>query len=222
MDVYLVPSGHARHELYCETATAVVEGEPGAPASVWQRMSNVFHRLLAEGERVRDAPHESPASHSRARRFITRKLAEAVAEQRLLWNLRSETAVRLFHPDDMPSPAAIDETRRLVGADRDKHRRWAVIDGVLIVVSAPFALLPGPNVLAYYFIFRTVGHVLSMRGAQQGLSVITWDARPSAPLTDLRQAIALDPDMRCSRIDAIAASLGLDRLAPFVEKIIVN
>jgi hypothetical protein len=222
MDVYLVPSGNARHELYCEAANAVVEGEPAAPASVWQRMSNVFHRLLAEGERVRDAPHESPASHSRARRFITRKLAEAVAEQRLLWNLRSETAVRLFHPDDMSSPAAIDETRRLVGVDRDKHRRWAVIDGLLIVVSAPFALLPGPNVLAYYFIFRTVGHVLSMRGAQQGLSVINWDAHPSAPLTELRQAIALDPDSRGSRIDAIAASLGLARLAPFVEKIIVN
>lgn len=222
MDVYLVPSGLAAHELYCETATAVTDGEPAAPASLWQRMSSIFHRVLAEGERVREAPHDSPASHSRLRRFITRKLAEAVAEQRLLWNLRHETVVRLFHPDDMPSPAALDETRKLVGADRDKHRRWAVIDGLLIVVSAPLALLPGPNVFAYYFIFRTVGHVLSMRGAQQGLSVIRWEPQPSAPLTDLRQAIALDPDSRCPRIDAIGTALGLDRLAPFVEKIIAR
>lgn len=222
MDVYLIPSGRARHALYCEAAAAVVEGESPATASIWQRMSRIFHGVLAEGERVRDAPHESPASHSRARRFITRKLAEAVAEQRLLWNLRGETGVRLVHPDDMPSQTAVDETRRLVEADRDKHRRWAVIDGLLILVSAPLALLPGPNVLAYYFVFRTVGHVLSMRGAQQGLSVIAWNAQPSAALTDLRQAIALDPDARCPRIDAIAASLGLDRLAPFVEKTIEN
>ena len=97
-----------------------------------------------------------------------------------------------------------------------------MIDGLLILVSAPFALLPGPNVLAYYFIFRTVGHVLSMRGAQQGLSVIDWRPEASAPLTDLRQAIALDPEARCARIDAVAAALGLDRLAPFVEKILVN
>ncbi|MEO8481411.1 MAG: hypothetical protein ABI634_04325 [Acidobacteriota bacterium] len=219
MDVYLVPSGRMNHELYCEVTAVVIDGRPTAPASLWQRMSQVFHRLLAEGERVRDAPHDSPASHSRARRFVTRKLAEAVAEQRLLWNLRGQTEVELLHPDDMPSQVAVDETRRLVGADRDKHRRWAVIDGLLILISAPFALLPGPNVLAYYFIFRTVGHVLSMRGAQQGLSVIRWNARPSAPLTELRQALTMPPEARCSRIDAIAATLGLERLATFVEKI---
>jgi hypothetical protein len=222
MDVYLVPSGAARLELYCEAASAVVEGDPASGVSLSQRMSRVFHRVLAEGERARNAPHDAPASHSRARRFVTRKLAEAVAEQRLLWNLRNETAVRLFHPDDMTPAAAVAEARRLVGADRDKHRLWAVIDGLLILVSAPFALLPGPNVLAYYFIFRTVGHVLSMRGAQQGLSVIDWASHPSAPLTDLRQAIALDPDERGVRIDAVAAALGLDRLAPFVEKILVS
>jgi hypothetical protein len=219
MDVYLIPSAHARHELYCEATSAVVDGESSGPATLWQRLSQVFHRVLAEGERVRDAPHDAPASHGRVRRFITRKLAEAVAEQRLLWNLRGETAVRLFHPDDMPADAAVADTRRLVGADRDKHRRWAVIDGVLILASTPFALLPGPNVLAYYFIFRTVGHVLSMRGAEQGLSVITWHSQPSPPLTELRQALALDPDARASRVDAIASTLGLDRLGTFFQKI---
>jgi len=122
MDVYLLPSGHAHHELYCEAAPSVAAGDSAAPTSLWQRMSNVFHRVLAEGERVREAPHESPASHSRARRFVTRKLAEAVAEQRLLWNLRGETRVRLFHADAVPPQAAIAETRRLLGADRDKHR----------------------------------------------------------------------------------------------------
>lgn len=218
MDVYLVPTGRARHELYCEAASTAPGGDAPGAASLWQRMSGVFHRVLAEGERARDAPHDAPASHSRARRFVTRKLAEAVAEQRLLWNLRGETEVRLVHPDDLASAAAVDETRRILGADRDKHRRWAVIDGLLILISAPFALLPGPNVLAYYFIFRTVGHVLSMRGAQQGLSAITWQPQASPPLTDLRRALDLAPAARGPAVATVAAALGLERLASFVDK----
>ena len=183
-------------------------------------MSDVFHRMLAEGERARAAPDEVSQASGRIRRFIGRKLAEAVAEQRLLWHLRRETHVPLMHPDDRSSSAALQEARRLLTVDRDKHLRWVVIDGFLILLSAPVALLPGPNVLAYYFIFRTVGHFLSMRGAQQGLSGIAWDPQPSAALSDLRTTLALDRDARRLRVDAIAMALGLDGLSRFVDEMV--
>jgi Mitochondrial K+-H+ exchange-related len=218
MNVYMVPSGPNRHELYCEIATPATAGDRGPATSLWQRMADVFHRVLAEGERAREAPDDVPKTSGRIRRFMARKLAEAVAEQRLLWHLRRETHVALIHPDDIPSAAAVEETRRLLTADREKHLRWMLIDGLLIVVSTPVALLPGPNVLAYYFIFRTVGHFLSMRGAQRGLSGITWDTQPSAPLADLRATLALDRDARRRRVDAIASTLGLDRLSRFVDE----
>ena len=220
MNVYLVPSGPNRHELYCEIPSAATDGERRPATSLWHRMSDVFHRMLAEGERARAAPDEESQASGRIRRFIGRKLAEAVAEQRLLWHLRRETHVPLMHPDDRSSSAALQEARRLLTVDRDKHLRWVVIDGFLILLSAPVALLPGPNVLAYYFIFRTVGHFLSMRGAQQGLSGIAWDPQPSSALSDLRTTLALDRDARRLRVDAIAMALGLDGLSRFVDEMV--
>ena len=216
MNVYLVPASSTRHELYCEVESAPVEGASGG-TSIWQRMTLSFHRALAEGERARQG--EVGADSGRVRRFIVRKLAEAVAEQRLLWHLRKTDQATLVHPDDVPPARAMEEARKSFSADRDKHLRWAIIDGLLIIASAPIALLPGPNVLAYYFIFRTVGHVLSMRGAQQALSRVQWLQQPSADLTQLRAALPLDSTTRRQTVDAIASRLGLERLGMFVDEI---
>jgi hypothetical protein len=218
MDVYLVPVGDDRDELYCERMERADAGDDEAPATGWRRVTAILHRALAEGERARHAPApDNDAPHSRVRRWFTRKLAEAVAEQRLLWHLRHETHVRLVHADDLTAQMAIDRSRRSLGADRDKHFRWAIIDAVLALLCAPIALLPGPNVFAYYFIFRSVGHYLSWRGAGQGLTAITWQPESSPHLTALRQALHLTDDVRGQRLDEIAAALGLDRLASFVD-----
>jgi len=219
MDVYLVPAGSDRYELYCETATVVPDTPTsGAPTSIRHRVTALFRRAVAEGEEQRLGAPTAP-SQSAIRRAITRKLADAVAEQRLLWQLRRQEHARLVHPDDLSDTAALDIARRLLAADRDKHRRWSVIDGLLVLASAPIALLPGPNVLAYYFIFRTVGHVLSMQGAMRGVQRVSWAMTPSADVTSLRQALALDAGARATRLDQISEALGLDRLATFIERI---
>jgi hypothetical protein len=216
MDVYLVPVGVDRHDLYCEVSSPAPTDVPAsASSSLWGRMTDAFRRAVAEGEQARTAGGGDP-SRGRIRRTITRKLAEAVTEQRLLWHLRRQGAARLFHPDDMTAPDALERSRAIITADRDKHRKRSIINGVLLVVSAPVALVPGPNVLAYYFAFRTVGHYLSMRGADQGLSRVTWTAEACAPLTSLRQALDLESPERARRLDEIAALLGLERLPLFV------
>jgi hypothetical protein len=236
MDVYLVPSGTGEYQLYCETAAPApaVEGtQPNEPHDVaswrarlrhrWRqlrdRAAEVFTHAVAEGEQLQmGAPAD--ARHSRVRRIVTRHLADAVAEQRLLWHLRHEDRARLLHPDDLGGTEAIDRARHLIGVDRDKHRRWLIIDGLLVLAATPLALLPGPNVFAYYFVFRTVGHYLSMKGAQQGLSTVTWAAEPSAPLTALRTALPLEPSARGIRLDEISRALGLERLGLFVDRIV--
>ena len=99
-----------------------------------------------------------------------RWVAEAVAEQRLLWHLRRQTSATLFFPDDMSEPAAVDcicaASSRAISTS---HRRWLIIDSLWFVASGVLFFVPGPNVVAYYFAFRLVGHYLSWRGAQQGL-----------------------------------------------------
>jgi Mitochondrial K+-H+ exchange-related len=217
MKVYLVPAGHDRCELYCEVRPAPPINAEG-PGTLRGRLVETFRRMLAEGERVEQDP-DAP-QRSRFRRAITRRIAEAVAEQRLLWQLRAETAVDLIHPDDLPGPTALATARALLAADFAKHRRWCVVDALVTAVTGPaLFFVPGPNVLSWYFAFRAVGHYFAMRGARQGLSCVTWAERPSAELTDLRAVLALDRETRARRVEQISATLGLNRLAFFIERV---
>ena len=38
-------------------------------------------------------------------------------------------------------------------------------------------LVPGPNVIGYYFLFRTIGHFLSCRGALRAIERVGWPPR---------------------------------------------
>jgi hypothetical protein len=218
MDVFLVPTGRDRHALYFESLSGppVARGMARRTISTWA--VDVFRRALAEGEAARKAAG-SPAAprHGRIRRAITTRLAEAVAEQRLLWHLRTRTAARLIHPDDLPEAQALGMARALLEEDARRHRMWMVIDAALAVACLPVALVPGPNVLGYYFVFRAVGHLFAMRGARRGLRGIVWLCRPAPHLTSLRAALALPPDERARRVATIGGALGLDRLVAFIE-----
>jgi hypothetical protein len=179
-------------------------------------MTAAFRRAVAEGEEARLGRRtEQPAGS--LRRAITRKLAETVAEQRLLWHLRHQHEGRLHHPDDMTSEQALALARAEFTADYAKHRRWCVIDAVITAITGPLLFfVPGPNVVSWYFLFRAVGHFFALRGARQATSEISWAAVPSPLLTELRAAVTLEPHQRVHRIDEIATALGLERLPHFV------
>ena len=83
-------------------------------------------------------------------------------------------------------------------------------------------LVPGPNLLAYFFAFRLVGHYLSLRGAKQGLSAMAWTYERSAPLTELRRVLGLDPIQREPRLHAVAETLRLEHLVSFFERSAVS
>jgi len=235
MDVYLLPvtpappGGEPAFELYCEPAPdADPEPDPTGAAprpSLFGRLVIRFKQALAEGEAEerRQENGEADAAPTgmggRMSRFLKRKLAAAVAEQRLLWHLRHATAARLHHPSTVTSARALDIAMAEFKKDFSKHRLWCVIDTVLVVAQTPLAFVPGPNVLAYYLIFRSVGHYFSLRGASRGMDAGLWTAVPSAPLTDLQQILLLDEHAREPRIAATADALGLERLGSFMRRI---
>ena len=219
MKVYLVPASKGRHELYCEVASAASARDGAGARSLRDRLVEGFHRMVAEGEAAEHGDGHAP-ERGRLRRAITRRVAEAVAEQRLLWNLRHENAADLVHPDDVSGAEALETARALIGADYLKHRRWCIIDTLIAAVTGPvFFFVPGPNVISWYFAFRAIGHFFALRGASRGLNGVTWTATPSGELTDLRRALTLDYELRKRRVEEIAAALGLGRLAFFMKKI---
>ena len=228
MDVFLVPLGPERHELYCEPSDDDDEaaGDTAAPApGFFSRMRRRFTEMMraAEVARARRARGEYDPIDTwweRTRARVLAKVADAVAEQRLLWHLRRLDAAHLYHPSDMTGEQALAIMRASMVRDRDRHFRWLVIDTLLMLVfGVGLFFVPGPNVIGYYFAFRVVGHYLSRKGAKQGLDVVTWTTSPCDPLSELRDALRLVPPQRDDRIDAIAERLQLPRLALFVNRI---
>ena len=92
MDVYLVPVGPQRYELYCEIPDDP-DDEGEAPTGFFRRLVHRFREMIADAERERrhGAPHGAPRGWAgRVRAKTMRWVAESVAEQRLLWHLRRQ------------------------------------------------------------------------------------------------------------------------------------
>ncbi len=223
MEVYLLPVGAERYELYCEVAPEAPAPADSATHGTWQRVVDRFRAVLAAVEREEQRRRQHPApSHAHPRTLGVRLkervlgwMAERIAEQRLLWRLRQVDRAVATYPSDLLAAPAHTRILKMLGRDRDRHRLWLVVNAAAFIASGLLMPIPGPNLVAYYFAFRLIGHFLSMRGAQNGLTSVEWELRPSDALVSLRQAATLEPEEREARVREIAAVLGLHGLPRF-------
>ena len=234
MDVFVIPVAKDGYELYCEPAADVEEAPEAQPQGFVARLrhrlslTRLRHRFAAilraaeQRQLHRAEPDEPKGWVGRLQDRMMAWIVERIAEQRLLWNLRGKTGVVAVHPPDMTFDQVMTLIRRTLQRDYERHRLWLVIDATIFVVSGALALVPGPNLLAYYFLFRVGGHWFSMRGARQGLDRVAWTGRSCPPLTELRDVSSLDPSAREQRIHDIATRLRLQHLSSFFERIAVR
>ena len=224
MDVFVIPIGADRYELYSEPPSDPEADAGQLPTGgLFGRLRQRFSAMLRAAEDRQHRGHE-PA-RGLAGRVQDRALgwiAQRIAEQRLLWHLRRQTSAVAVHPQDMGFEQVMTFVRRTLQRDYERHRLWLVVDTIGLVLSGPIAVIPGPNVLAYYFAFRVVGHWLSMRGASQGLHRVAWSGRPCPPLAELRDVVHLESAARDARVHDIAARLRLPHLSTFVERVAVR
>jgi hypothetical protein len=235
MDVYLVPVGHGRHELYCEVADATeVSGpeQPPDPTTLAGRFNARFiaplvkraQAAIADAEREwrehQAGRREVPATRwGRAKARMRAWVAEKVAEQRLLWHLRKQDRCRLFHSENTTPDDALSMMRAILQRDYERHRKWFAVHTTLFVASGIFFFIPGPNLIAYVFFFRLAGHYLSMKGARHGLDVTAWTMQPCKELCELEAVAAMPAPERGERVRAIADALGLEHLATFFNRV---
>lgn len=216
MIVYLVPGGRSRYELYSETPEPeVAEAEPEGRVRRWvQRASGEWRELVGRAQHG-----ASGTRFGRWRDRLVCALAESIAEQRTLWALRAVDAASVLIPSSLTPEQARAIIMVIFAEARRYHLRWLAIDGLIFTVSGLLAIVPGPNVLAYYFLFRVVGHLQSWRGARQGMDRIAWTFTPDAGLAELAGLVDQPRDTRAPRVEAIAERLNLPHLAAFFDRI---
>jgi hypothetical protein len=223
MNVFLVPVASDRYELYCEEPDEPAPAESAAPPrGVVKRAMLRFRQMLADAEHERrhgpDPSGRPPTLAKRVQSRVMRWVTESIAEQRLLWQLRGRATATLVHPDDLSDTQAQQLLRRSLQRDWERHRFWLIIDALGGVASLLLVLVPGPNLIGYYFLFRIVGHYLSLRGARQGLVVITWTKAPTPALTALRAVVGEPPESRETVVREVATTLQLEHLASFFQR----
>lgn len=225
MRVFLIPTGAERYEPYCEVDAGGAADDTPARSGLGA-LADKFHAVVAAAERhEREEANARPSGNGprswprRLKSRLMRWIAERIAEQRLLWHLRREPAAEIVYPSDMTADRAHAVMRVALQRDADRHLRWSFIDGSILVLSGILAVVPGPNLIAYYFAFRVVGHYLSWRGARHGLRGVTWTSEASEPLRDLRHVGRLDPAEREAYVRDIATRLSLEHLPRFFERV---
>jgi hypothetical protein len=217
--VYLVPVGHGRFELYSEPPEdPVLDAHARATAGFWRRLLYRLDERWNEAVRLAMRPEVADGWFARVRDRAVRRTAESIAEQRTLWSLRHFSDAALIYPSDLSESAAAAARDRLLRHARRHHGWGLTIDTTLFVASGVFVLIPGPNVFAYYFAFRVVGHYLSWRGATQALEATRWRLASEPALAELGGLAHLPRASRTARVAAIAAELKLPRLAAFFDR----
>jgi hypothetical protein len=186
--VYLIPLAGGRFELESD-APDESHATAGAPDGVWRGRLRALEDKWNAAVAVAEGKGAS-GWFARLRDLAIRSAAESIDEQRTLWRLRQAAEATLVHPADVDEAAARDTSRGLLAHARRHHAWWLAIDGLALIVSGLLAILPGPNLIAYYFALRVVGHLLSWRGAQRGLGAVSWRARPGRPGDDPRVILA--------------------------------
>jgi len=225
MEVFVVPVAAERYELYCEVSDPAPPPSGTAPPGPFGRLVQWFNRMLADAEQERRQPRPEAVEGwaRRTARWVLRRVAGTIAEQRLLWHLRGQQAATLVYPDDLTAEQGLAILRAALSRDLGRHRFWLAGDGALAAVTGPlFFFVPGPNLVAYYFVFRAVGHYFAWRGARQGLDRVDWRAESHMALTALRAAIALPAADRARRVRDLAVQLRLQHLSTFFERVVVS
>ncbi len=223
MHVFLIPIGPDRYEPYFEPVEGVeeppVEGE-GWLSRQRRRLSEMLREAEAERHRCHEPVDEATVGMvARWRGKLLRWIVERAAEQRLLWHLRTATEAVLEVPADLPHDQAMTILRQGLKRDSERHLRWFMVHLLGLVVSIALVIVPGPNLLGYFFTFTTVGHLLAWRGAQQALHRVQWRVAANPHMADVRAALALASPAREDRLHDAAERLGLRHLTTFVERL---
>ena len=221
--VYLVPIGSGHFELYTEPADeAEPDSAPHEGGRFWRRTIDALHahwRQAVHAAHLDGGADAGTGRLARARDWLVRRIAESIAEQRTLVSLRSVTSASFVYPADLTEAAATAIRQRLLGEASRHHGWWLVMNLVGVAATAVLVLLPGPNLIGYYFAFRVVGHFLSWRGARQALDHVSWHPSAEPILSEFGGLAHLPREERVERVEALAAQLHLPRLAAFFDRV---
>jgi hypothetical protein len=85
-------------------------------------------------------------------------------DEAMLAQFASTNEVVLHYPASMPIMRVQKAWKRYLKYRSRSHKFWTAVNVVVVPIGAVFAVLPGPNVIGFWFVYRAVYHYLAVRG----------------------------------------------------------
>ncbi len=85
-------------------------------------------------------------------------------DEAMLARMRSARQIDLYHPALQPAADVRIFWQDYLTQQRTRHLFWMSINAVIAPFTVLFALLPGPNLIGYWFAYRAVHHALVLWG----------------------------------------------------------
>lgn len=211
MKVYLLSLDGGRCVFYSEGPEVTAESEtvsavPRRGLRGWvERKFKSLQAVLTESEK---------GVGLRVRRIWEWLQKRTAPDEPLLRSLRGTRAVILHYPPAYTEEEAHDLWRDYLKSRQGRHAFWAIINVVIAPLTLVLTPLPGPNVIGYWVVYRSVCHWLARLGAR--------NARRGPVTIEFHSTGALDGafgENDHERIASLTTSFGLHGLEAFVKRV---
>ena len=107
---------------------------------------------------------------SRLRKILDTLNSRVDPTEPMLRRFRKAPEVVVTYPSGISPQYARRRLRLLLLNKTASHRRWMIINGAMLPLTAAMTLLPGPNVFFAWNGYRLLAHLFALRGGQRVLS----------------------------------------------------
>ncbi len=203
MNVYYLSTQEGQRFFYYDSS----EGDATPPAAGGSKSAGLWRwaeRKWCAARKAMDDPDGSVGRWvGRAWKWLH---SFSHPDEAMLVQFASTSEVVLLYPASSPVERVQKAWRRYLKNRSRSHRFWAVANVVAIPFGALFFILPGPNVIGFWFVYRAVYHYLAVRGVgrvRRGAVPTRWRASE-----ELDKPIARD-DFGAPSHEALAAAAKL-------------
>lgn len=88
-------------------------------------------------------------------------------DEAMLAQFGSVDEVVVHYPASLPLPRVQKAWRRFLSSRSRSHVFWGVVNAIATPLGALLAILPGPNVVGFWFLYRAIYHYLAVRGIRR-------------------------------------------------------
>jgi hypothetical protein len=160
--IYLLLIDDARFFFYSDESEETPDPDSGAGANTSAGLSGWLATRL---HKIQARWHEAESGLSHwLRRLWTWLHSWSHPDEWMLSQLRTAKTIDLHYPACRTDDEVLAFWQDYVSRQQYRHLVWLAVNGTVAPISVIFAILPGPNVIGYWFLYRAIHHLLVVWG----------------------------------------------------------